>query len=309
MLPPPSSLLPPLLFSYIFATARAVRLIQKKDSETILPSSSALINPGRAADIKSAMVVKMVLWDNDGVLMDTESLFMLSNKRVLSQHGVELTQEQFCDFNLTQGKSVLELVSKGDEAKLVELRNERDKLYSELLAGRDCRIPGMLEVVQTVRRQCRMAIVTSSKRNHFELMHRNSRILEHMDFCLVSGDYPKSKPHPDPYLTAMQRAACSPAECLVVEDSPRGLQAAVAAGIKHQVRGHAKSSVCRQNMGAGSSCGPQARRAPRLLTRDGPCCLRLLTRLSASRQVDVQLNNILISFLLPHRTRRDLQTE
>ena len=178
----------------------------------------------------TGMVVKMVLWDNDGVLMDTEGLFMLSNKQVLAQHGIVLTQEEFCDVNLTQGRSVLELISRGDEAKLDELRAQRDELYSQLLSGSDCRIPGMLDVVKAVGKTCRMAIVTSSKRNHFELMHKSSGIVEHMEFCLMSGDYPRSKPHPDPYLEAMRRAACSPDECLVVEDSPRGMQAAVAAG-------------------------------------------------------------------------------
>ena len=52
-----------------------------------------------------------------------------------------------------------------------------------------------------------------------------------MDFVLASGDYPRAKPAPDPYLTALERFGAEPAEAVVVEDSERGLRAAVAAGI------------------------------------------------------------------------------
>ncbi len=52
-----------------------------------------------------------------------------------------------------------------------------------------------------------------------------------MSFVLCSGDYPRSKPHPDPYLAGLQRFGVSAEETLVVEDSERGFRAAVAAGI------------------------------------------------------------------------------
>ena len=52
-----------------------------------------------------------------------------------------------------------------------------------------------------------------------------------MDFVLAREDYQLTKPHPEPYLTGLQRLAASKKETLVVEDSCRGLNSAVAAGI------------------------------------------------------------------------------
>ncbi len=73
--------------------------------------------------------------------------------------------------------------------------------------------------------------MTTAKRIDFELIHRDRNIVEHMDFVLASGDYRRSKPAPDPYLAALSRFDADPNEAVVVEDSERGLRAAVAAGI------------------------------------------------------------------------------
>ena len=73
-----------------------------------------------------------------------------------------------------------------------------------------------------------------------------------MAFVLAKGDYPRSKPHPDPYLTALERFGASAAESVVIEDSERGLRAAVAAGIdcivvrNHFVVGQDLSAATRQ---------------------------------------------------------------
>jgi beta-phosphoglucomutase-like phosphatase (HAD superfamily) len=77
-----------------------------------------------------------------------------------------------------------------------------------------------------------MGIVTSSEKEHFGLIHRNSGLLQYFDFVIASGDYANSKPHPDPYLEAVRRSGVAPENCLVVEDSRRGLAAAVAAGLR-----------------------------------------------------------------------------
>ena len=77
----------------------------------------------------------------------------------------------------------------------------------------------------------KMAIVTTSTRANFDVIHRNRNLLRFMDFVLTREDYVWSKPDPEPYMLALSRFGASADECLAVEDSQRGLQAAVAAGI------------------------------------------------------------------------------
>ncbi|GAA2479637.1 HAD family hydrolase [Winogradskya humida] len=76
-----------------------------------------------------------------------------------------------------------------------------------------------------------MAIVTTAKRADFELIHQNRHIRQFMDFVLVREDYNHAKPHPEPYLTGLNRFGATREETLVIEDSARGLNSAVAAGI------------------------------------------------------------------------------
>jgi beta-phosphoglucomutase-like phosphatase (HAD superfamily) len=76
-----------------------------------------------------------------------------------------------------------------------------------------------------------MAIVTSSRREHFDIIHEASGLLKYFEFALTDGDYAASKPDPAPYLAAVARSGAQPARCLVVEDSERGLASAAAAGL------------------------------------------------------------------------------
>ena len=76
-----------------------------------------------------------------------------------------------------------------------------------------------------------MAIVTSSHRAHFEAIHRSTGLPQFFEFVLAREDYGLSKPDPEPYLSAVARLGLSAGECLVIEDSERGLRAAKAAGL------------------------------------------------------------------------------
>ena len=76
-----------------------------------------------------------------------------------------------------------------------------------------------------------MGIVTSARREDFELIHAGRGITDPMEFVLCSGEYGRSKPHPDPYLRGLERFGSRKEEAIVVEDSQRGLRSAVSAGI------------------------------------------------------------------------------
>src|SRR5207247_1465360 len=77
-----------------------------------------------------------------------------------------------------------------------------------------------------------MGIVTSSRRDHFDLIHEKSNLLGYFDFVLTAEDFRRVKPHPDPYLMAIERSGVPADECIAIEDSERGLEAATLAGIR-----------------------------------------------------------------------------
>ena len=175
-----------------------------------------------------------VLWDNDGVLVDTEGMFFQACREVLGSVGVDLSLEQFKDISLRQGESTLNLaIEQGvDPGEEVRLRKERDRLYTELLESRCPAVDGAAEALRALHGRVGMGVVTSSLRRHFDAAHANSGLIQYMDFVLAREDYKHSKPDPEPYLTAIQRHNLQPQQCIVVEDSERGLAAATAAGLE-----------------------------------------------------------------------------
>ena len=134
---------------------------------------------------------------------------------------------------MIQGRSSWELaLQAGVHPDRVQHGQERrDALYQAHLRTENLRIEGVLEVLAELAQHYQMAIVTTCKRRDFELIHRNPDLLQFMQFVLVREDYVESKPHPEPYLTALHKFSATPQQALVIEDSERGLRAARAAGI------------------------------------------------------------------------------
>ena len=172
-----------------------------------------------------------ILWDNDGVLVDTEGLYFQATQTVLQEISIDLTVEQFKEISLRRGESTFALaVEHGIQAiEISRLRAERDRLYAELLGSQSWVIDGAEEVLRSLHGRVRMGVVTSSRKAHFDIAHAKSGLLPYLDFVLTREDYQYTKPHPEPYLTALARNGLQPEECIVVEDSERGLAVATAA--------------------------------------------------------------------------------
>jgi len=179
-------------------------------------------------------MIKAIFWDNDGILVDTEHLYFLATKQTLAVTGIELTEEQYLDLFLVQSRGAWHLAEEKGVSlqEISRLRNERDQLYSKLLGQEKVAVNGVEEVLKNLHGKYRMGIVTSSKKNHFELIHANTGFLKYFDFVITESDFKKSKPDPEPYLLALERSGLKKEECIAIEDSERGLCAAHAAGIK-----------------------------------------------------------------------------
>jgi HAD superfamily hydrolase (TIGR01509 family) len=174
-----------------------------------------------------------VLWDNDGVLVDTEGLFYRATQTVLQGIGIDFSPRQFIEISLQRGESTFNVAAERGVSsnEIVRLRAERDRIYSDLLRSEPCVVEAARTTLETLHGRVRMGVVTSTLRSHFEIAHARSGFAKYFDFVVANEDYRRSKPHPEPYLTAIERHKLDPHQCLVVEDSQRGLTSAVAAGL------------------------------------------------------------------------------
>ena len=175
---------------------------------------------------------KYVLFDHDGVLVDTEFWYFKAGERALADIGFTLDRDQYLR-DMTQGSATWAQARAAgvDERTISRQREVRNAYYQEYLRTEAIEIEGVVETLAELSNYVRMAIVTTSKRADFEIIHEKREITQFMEFVLAREDYDVAKPHPEPYLTGLERLGATREETLVVEDSSRGLNSAVAAGI------------------------------------------------------------------------------
>lgn len=175
---------------------------------------------------------KFILFDNDGVLVETEKWYFESNVKALKEIGLNLDFDVYQDI-MTRGASAWEIAfNAGIPTNIIDTQRERrDCFYQEFLQTKDITIPNVKKVLSNLSKKYKMAIITTSRRVDFELIHKNRGIVDFMDFVLCVEDYSFAKPHPEPYLKGLLSFNAKSQEAIVVEDSQRGLISAYNANI------------------------------------------------------------------------------
>jgi HAD superfamily hydrolase (TIGR01509 family) len=182
---------------------------------------------------------KYILFDHDGVLVDTEPWYFRAGQRALADVGFTVEKDQYLrDMSQGLGTWARARAAGLDEQTISRQRDVRDEYYQEYLRTEDIEIDGVVDALAELSHHVRMAIVTTARRVDFDLIHEGRPIRQFMEFVLAREDYERAKPHPEPYLTGLKRLGAGPSETLVVEDSARGLSSAVAAGIDCAVVHH-----------------------------------------------------------------------
>lgn len=178
-------------------------------------------------------MTEAVLFDNDGVLVDTETLFFEVTRQAFGRMGLELTRGTWAARYLGEGQPSKEIALSlgGDSERVVAVLEERNSHYRRVLEQPPPIRPKVRETLAKLHGRVKLAIVTGCDRHQLNLVHATSNLLSFFDVIITSDDCSCMKPHPEPYLTAIKDLGVRAENCLAVEDSPRGLAAAKAADI------------------------------------------------------------------------------
>ena len=180
-------------------------------------------------------MIKAVLFDMDGVLIEAKDWHYESLNRALEHFGMPISRhEHETIYDGLPTKKKLEMLSqdKGLPRSLHEFINNLKQQYTVELVHTCCR-PRFLQeqaLSELKRNGYKLAVCSNSIRATVELMMEKAALTPYLDLMLSNQDVAKSKPAPDIYLKAMELFGLSPQECLVVEDNENGIKAATASG-------------------------------------------------------------------------------
>jgi len=182
------------------------------------------------------MNLKGILFDMDGVLVDSEEFICEAAICMFREKGIEVKAEDFVPFIGMGENRYLGGVA---EKYHVPFDQERDKrrtyeIYEELTKGKLKALPGVHRFIEMCRKKgLKIAIATSADRVKLETNLRALQFPEGTIDATVNGlEVEHKKPDPEIYLVAAQKLGLHPEECLVVEDAVSGVKAGKAAGCK-----------------------------------------------------------------------------
>lgn len=187
--------------------------------------------------MKTSSPIRGVIFDMDGVLCDSEPLIAeAAGLMFREKYGAPATAADFHPFIGTGEDRFLGGVAEKYGVKL-EHGVDKDRTYAiylELIPGRLQPLNGAHAFVAAARAHgLKLALATSADRVK---LHGNLAAIKlpesHFDVAVTGGDVQRKKPFPDIFLLAAQKIGVAPADCLVVEDAPSGLQAGKAAGCR-----------------------------------------------------------------------------
>ena len=180
--------------------------------------------------------MKAVIFDMDGVLVDSQPYHFKADIDTMAEYGVIKDQKFYEAFagTLTDNRMRTLRDMFGLDVPAEELIEKREKMILDIMANEDIKpVSGIPELLRSIKALgLKTAVASSSGIELIKLVLDRLGIAVYFASITSGNDVKRGKPSPDIFLLAAERIGAEPSECLVVEDSENGVRAAKAAGMK-----------------------------------------------------------------------------
>jgi beta-phosphoglucomutase len=184
--------------------------------------------------VDDARAIDAVLWDLDGVIVDSGHYHFQAYSWLLGRHGVDLTEERF--FSQLFGRrnwDILRDVLPGiSEEEVRRLAEQKEEMFRDLVRDNIAALPGAIELLaRAYDNDIKQAIVSSTPRANIELIVDSLGVRDCLDTIVGEEDSERGKPDPQPFTTAADRLGVAYERSVVIEDAPEGVRAGKSAGM------------------------------------------------------------------------------
>ncbi|MCS6924734.1 MAG: HAD family phosphatase [Candidatus Binatia bacterium] len=173
-----------------------------------------------------------VIFDLDGVLIDSEGLYYRAYSEVLQRYGVTVSRREYEEYWIARGCGPEYIVAKHRlPITPDELRQLRSPIYQRLLETEATLMPYVEETLARLAPHFALTVATNSNRAHLQTVLHRFGLARFFPVTVAREDYTGAKPLPDAFLTAATKLGLPVSRCVVVEDTYRGVLAAANAGM------------------------------------------------------------------------------
>jgi len=175
-----------------------------------------------------------ILWDMDGVLVDTGNFHFIAWKQTFDDLGVPFELEDFRNTFGMNNAGILVWVfkRKPNPEEITQISDKKESLFRNLVKGKAELLPGVqMWLRQFQAWETKQAITSSAPPANIEVLVTELKIKEYFDAIVTGFDLP-GKPNPDVFLKAAKLIRVRPENCVVIEDAIAGVEGAKRAGMK-----------------------------------------------------------------------------
>ena len=179
-------------------------------------------------------MTKAVLWDLDGVLVDTAPFHFQAWQELFQSLGKGFAEADFRrTFGLRNDAILVDVLGELTPAEVERLAQRKEELYRDKIGGRVTAIPGAIGLLRRLQQRGRKsAIVSSTTRENVRVVLSSLGLEGVFEAVVAEEDAPKGKPDPQGFLVAAEKLGVAAGECVVIEDAPGGVEAAKRAGMR-----------------------------------------------------------------------------
>ena len=180
-------------------------------------------------------MVKAVIFDMDGVIVDSEPIHNEAEKKSLSKYELDITTEEMESYTGATAKFMYEdLIRKYNiDTTFEKIFDEKEEILYRLFEGNLFPIKGILELIKGIKeKKIKLGLASSSHRKFINFILEKLEFKDFFETVVGAEDITYSKPNPEIFLKSTMLLNVKPNECVVIEDAKLGVEAAKNAGMK-----------------------------------------------------------------------------
>jgi beta-phosphoglucomutase len=178
--------------------------------------------------------IQAVIWDLDGVIIDSGEEHRLSWHRLAHEEHLPFTDEQFyATFGMRNNEIIPKLWGPLSAEKIKEYGDRKEEYFRENIREKAAPLPGAIELLTALRDAgFKQVLASSTPIKNIEVISEVLGLEKYLNACVSGESVPHGKPAPDVFLKAASVLGIAPEHCVVIEDAVAGVQAAHSGGMR-----------------------------------------------------------------------------